>query len=191
MKSLLIVLFAALFGVPFVLAASTPAGDEDFFSADPKITNNEELATKDGFGAKFCLTDNEQFFLSWIPSEANNLNPVQKVQRHTPLFIALFFVDPGSIRLPTVVGRRPMVKTDVNYDFEVRRPDGSLYGEGKRLVAWSGRPPPLHALQLARTRTTITFEVIDPPGWYTINLIVRDDVRKVAVGLRRKILVEE
>ncbi|MEI6350976.1 MAG: hypothetical protein WCP06_07710 [Verrucomicrobiota bacterium] len=167
-------------------------GANSVFPSDPKIQTDAQLVVKDGFGARFSLIDDEQFFVSWIPGGSSCPPNVTKAKRNKPVYVAIFIADPMVRRTPSLVyANKASITTDVNYDFEVIKADGSFYGGAKGLAAWSGRPPAKNLVQLARSHPEIKFEVIDPPGIYTINVVIRDNVRKVTLALQRKISLEE
>ena len=190
MKALLLILTAAL-TAPWLFAAE-PSQNDSVFPSVPKLHIDEELVQKDGFSARFSLIDDEQFFLTWMPGSSACLPNVTKAKRNRPVYVSIFFADPAVRSIRSLVNpKKSTITTDITFDFEVRKADGSYYGGGKALQGWSGRPPSFHMVQLARTHAEIKFEAIDPVGMYTIDVIVRDNIRKVAIALERKILLED
>ena len=55
----------------------------------------------------------------------------------------------------------------------------------------SGRPPSQHMVALLYGHPTMTFELIDPVGEYTIKVMVHDTVRKIDIPLTRKIVLQD
>ena len=156
------------------------------------IVQNEHMTMKEGFGAHFWLTDSDRFYLNWVHADTRNLTPVVVTHRNVPLFIAVFIVDPGIKKVILFDGKEKLT-SDVTYDFQILKPDGSQYpnGAGRNITGWTKRPPPPHLVQLLYGRATITFELIDPIGEYTVNIVVHDNVRKVDIPLQRKVQLVE
>ena len=148
------------------------------------------MVTKDGFSAQFWITDSEEFFLNWVHEDVRNLNSVASTKRGRSLYIALFIADPGKVNR-RVKGKGLVPTSDVTYDFLVLRPDGTVYGSGKQLVAWSGAAPSPHLVHLANGKVMIMLDEIDPPGEYTVNVLVTDNVNKTAIQLQRKFSLED
>jgi hypothetical protein len=74
---------------------------------------------------------------------------------------------------------------DVTYDIVIRKPDGSIYGEQKDFVGLKGKyVAPAHSLQLAKERMGIRIDSQDPSGTYTVEVMVRDHIKKVELPLK-------
>ena len=193
MRILALLLISVLTQVlkPTFLFASEWSQDNLIFPLAPKLQAPGQLVQKEGFGAGFSLLDDDLFFLSWTPGRSTPPPNMTKVKRNHSVYICVFITDPAVKRTPSLVYvKKSTITTDVSYDFEVRKSDGSLYGGSKALPAWSGRPPALHTVQLACTHAEIRFEAIDPADLYTIDVIVHDNVRNVSIKLQRKLLLE-
>lgn len=167
MKSSTVILIAALISV------SLRGDDTNTWRKNGNpAADTPNMKAKDGFGAQLFLTESAQFFEDWSKPETPKLETLKKdmAHRNVPLFTAIMFVDPST----DVAGL-----VDVTCDIIVRRPDGSIYGEEKGIVGWKGKyPVPAHNLQLTQGRMGIRIEPQDPSGTYTVEAIVRDNIKK-------------
>jgi len=157
---------------------------------DDVLVQNDHLKTKNGFGAQFWITDSQRFFFNWVKADARNLVPVAATRRGVDLFLAIFMADPGEKRVVRLDGTIQRT-TDVSYDYQVLKPDGSVYAQNKGIVGWLGRSPSPHMCQLLNGRATLTFEVIDPPGEYTVNVKVHDNIKHVDIALQRRVVLQD
>ena len=89
-------------------------------------------------------------------------------------------------------GRNPDGEAHVTCDVTIRKPDGSVYGEQKGLVGRQAREPESSSvLQLARDNLAVRIEPHDPAGTYTVEVTVRDQVKKVELRLRERFTVNK
>ena len=161
-----------------LLVASISLGeDSDHWREDGKpIADTPNMKSKNGFGAQLFLTESAQFFEDWKKSETPKLTTLEKPRRNVPIFTAILFVDPG-----TDAGGA----ADVTCDITVRKPDGTVYGRQKDVVGWKGKYiVPAHNLQLSQGRMGIRIEPQDPSGIYTVDVVVRDNIRKIELPLK-------
>ncbi len=136
-----------------------------------------------GFGVQFFLVEGEKFFSDWEKPEPPHFAPISVGRRGVPICTAVIFVD---------AGLKPDGSADVTYDTVVRRPDGSVYAKDKDLVGAQGKIAPTpKALQLARDYTGIRIEPKDPAGTYTVEVVVKDNVKKVELRLIQRFTVEK
>ena len=170
MKSIALFLFALL------SLAQLRAQQPDTWRKDGKlIADTNNMKSKDGFAAQLFLTESAKFFDDWNKPETPKLPPLQEARRNVPFFTAILFVDPA-----TDTTKRAKVTCHVI----VRKPDGTVYGEDD-LVGWDGKHVvPLHNLQLAQGRMGIRIEPKDPSGIYTVEAMVRDDIKKIELQLK-------
>ncbi len=139
------------------------------------MADTDNAKSKDGFGAQLFLTESAEFFDDWNKPETPTLPLAKEARRNVPIFTVVLFVDPA-----TDAARRAKVTCHV----VVRRPDGTVYGEGD-LVGWdSPYAAPPHSLQLAQGSMGIRIEPDDPAGVYTVEATVRDEVKKVELPLK-------
>jgi hypothetical protein len=147
----------------------------------------DSMHTEGGLTAQFWLTSDEQIFSGWARTGAiRDLKPTVQVKRNTPLFLALFLVDPG-VRTILGAGGKPTRNANVSFDLYVINPNGVLCLANKARVAWKGEPPPPGLINLARDRGVISFEAIDPLGQYTVIVIVHDNIRHIDMKLSRRL----
>ena len=171
MKTTGVFLIAVLFGTSLLRDESTAWREDGKPAAD-----TPNVKSKNGFGAQLYLTESAQFFEDWNKPETPNLPTLEKAHRKVPLFTAILFVDPGTDSNGSV---------DVTYDIVIRKPDGSIYGEQKNAVGLKGKYiVPAHDLQLAKERMGIQIDSQDPSGTYTVEVTVRDHIKKVKLPLK-------
>ena len=119
-----------------------------------------------------------------------NLIPVKEITRNTPLYLAIFFINPANRKSVDASGDEVRV-TDVVYRYAVVRPDSTKQFVSKSMVAWDLTTPPSRTMQIVQGRPSINFQVIDPPGIYTIYVVVRDNIRNIDIELHRTVLLKE
>jgi len=176
--------------------------------ADPLDTKEavkeaKNFQTEGDFSAQFWMTDDDGIFTSWERSSAlRNLKQLPlvrpntfQVKRNKPVYMALFIANP-EVRSIQISNRQFYTYSDVTYDFYIFNPRGELMTISKQQAAWRGEPPSPKLVHLARDRSSVTFEAIDPPGEYTVIVIVHDNIRRadnkpVDIRLMRKLELEE
>ena len=106
--------------------------------------------------------------------------------------MAVFVVDPGVKKTPREDGTFKLT-SDVAYDFQIFRPDGTPYpgGGGSNITGLKGRPPAQHIVALLYGQVKITFDLIDPVGEYTVKVTVHDLVKKVSIPLTRTLVLHD
>ena len=181
--------FAFAGGMPCARAgetASTLAGKQQV------LVENRHMTIKDGFGAQFWLTDSDRFFLNWVKTDTRNLTPLLAVRRGIPINLAIFIVDPGVKKTLRPDGTIKL-QSDITYDFMVFRPDGSAYpaAGGRDITGLTGRPSSQHMVTLLYGKPSWTFDQIDDPGEYTVQVVVHDKIRDVHIPLKRKLWLQE
>jgi hypothetical protein len=173
MKSLSLILLIVL---PVSLLV---AQDANSWRKDGKaVADTANMKSKNGFGAQLFLTESAQFFEDWSKPETPKLTTLEKekARRNTPVFTAILIVDPGTDASGAA---------NVTCDIVVRKPDGTVYGEQKDVIGWKGKYiAPAHNLQLTEGRMGIRIEPKDPSGIYTVEAIVRDNIKKVKLPLK-------
>lgn len=147
------------------------------------IADSENRKSEKDFGAQLLLTEDGKFFEDWNKPETPNLTTAERARRNVPLHTVLLFSNPGLDKAESV---------DVTADITVRRPDGSVYADQKNLVCWKGKygGAPF-SLQLSQSRLGIRIEPQDPAGTYSVEAVVRDNIKKVELKLRKTFVVEK
>lgn len=169
------------------LSVSPVLGQEaNSWRKDGKAANETaNMKSKDGFGAQLFLTEDAQFFQNWHKPETPRLTTLEKdkARRNVPIFTVILFVDPGTDASGAA---------DVTCDIVVRKPDGTVYGEQKDMAGWRGNYiVPAHNLQLSAGRMGIRIEPQDPSGIYTVEAIVRDNIKKIELPLKTSFEIPE
>lgn len=131
------------------------------------------VKSKDGFGAQLWFVD-AKLIDDWIKPQLPKIAPIKTAKRDVRYLAALIFAGAGADQDG---------KARVTYDFEIRAPDGSVFGKGKELVAWDLAVPAPRELQLAHESVIVKIEKTDPAGKYTIDFVVHDRVGNVDLAL--------
>ena len=173
-----------LFITLFIFFHSSALFSEDVWLKSGKgMEDTENIKAKDGFGAQLWLISNPDLFEKWDTPELPKLNPVRRVKRNNLFYAVIIFAGPG-------INKED--KCDVVWDIKITKPDGSIYADIKDLEAWRNGPSfPENEVQLATQHIGIVIEEKDPLGEYTVDTIVRDNIKKVSLFLRQKFLAEE
>lgn len=147
------------------------------------IPDAESKKSEKDFGAQLLLTEAAKFFEDWNKPETPQLNATDRARRMFPLHTVLVFSNPGLDQSKSA---------DVTADIIVRKPDGSIYAEHKNLPCWKGKyvAAPF-SLQLAQGRLGIRIEPNDPGGTYSVEVTIRDNIKKVQLKLRKTFVVED
>jgi hypothetical protein len=158
---------------------------EDFsWRKDGKpLADTDSQKARDGFGAMLLLIDDKKFFEDWKKPEPPRFKTLTNATRMVPVYTVVIFAG---------AGRNAEGEAQVSCDVTIRKPDGEVYGEQRGLVAAQGRQvlsPTM--LQLARDRLVIRIEPHDPAGIYTVEVTVRDHVRKVDLRLKERFTVSK
>ena len=175
-----------ILAVVFMLCGTLYAADATNGSAPVSVQPKDDsiaLGETNGFGVQFFLVEGEKFFLDWEKPEPPHITPVSVGRRGVPICTAVIFVG---------AGLKSDGSADVTYDTVVRKPDGSVYANDKDLIGAQEKINPApKVLQLARDFTGIRIEPKDPAGVYTVEVVVKDHVKKVELHLARKFTVEK
>lgn len=177
-KRFLLILIILLSFQPFVVSE-----EEGWFISGGRSPDTENIKTKDGFGAQLWLTNDEKFFDSWNKPETPRLTILKSTKRNEPVFVIILFINPG-------VNEKG--KTDVTFDVSVKKPDGSIYADFKDLEVWQEKPAlAKNQIQLAAKHIGIGIENEDPLGKYTIEVLVKDNIKKVELPLYHELIAKE
>jgi hypothetical protein len=167
-----------------LMTGSPPAREADMWRKDGVlIPDRPNMKSERGFGAQLFLTASEQFFDDWEKPQTPHLPLLTDAERNVPFFTVIMFVN------PQLDGGG---KAHVTCDITVRKPDGSIYGRELNVSGWEGPySTPANHLQLTTGGMGIRIEPHDPPGTYVVEVIVRDNHRKVALPLKTTFTVSE
>lgn len=168
--------FSFILAVVLLIGLLPAQGAESWQKEGKAAPNTPSMKSKNGFGAQLFLTENAQVIQDWNKPEVPKITPVEKAQRSVPIFTVILFVEPG-IDASGIA--------NVTCDIVVRKPDGGIYGERKNTVVWKHKYlAHSRALQLSEGYMGIRIEPKDPSGTYTVEVVVRDHLKKVQLPLK-------
>jgi hypothetical protein len=137
--------------------------------------DSPNIKARNGFGAQLFLTEDAAFFTNWNKPETPHINGASKARRGIPIHTILLFTNPGL---------DPAGAADVTADITVLKPDGIVYAKSSSVVCWKGKyATPPGNLQLVQNHMVIRIEPQDPVGRYTVQIIIRDNIKKVELPL--------
>lgn len=137
------------------------------------VQNREHMASKNGFGAMILMTtDSKTALENWeMLTEGVSIPQAEKVEKGNPIEALILFS-----------GCKPNNKGDciTEADYQIIKPDGSMYAEHKNTEIWRGKPAiPEGRLELAVDRVGLVAEPDDPVGIYKVVCTVRDLVGNI------------
>ena len=146
-------------------------------SASQRMTND--------FGGRLDFTDDPFFILKW----QTNWTSISSIKRLERVYIVLF-----------VASKNDVGQQDVVYDITIKMPDGSVSScfTNQPVVYQPLRAQPLHpttdiqddlkpVLRLNYRATVFYTDPPDPVGIYTVEVELRDRVRKTSVKLTKQL----
>jgi len=174
-----------IFGLATLACLSLPAkdvtsawfDDGKFFeeSASQRLTN--------GFGGRLDFTDDPNFILHW----RTNWNSISCIKPLERVYIVLF-----------VASDYDAEDQDVVYDIIIKFPDGSVCSHftnqpavKQKLNSATASPDAKPTLRLSRRSTIFQTDPPDPLGSYTVEVELRDRLRKTSVKLTKQLNVTQ
>ncbi|HEY5296935.1 MAG TPA: hypothetical protein VIK59_03330 [Verrucomicrobiae bacterium] len=155
------------------------------YAAVASATNDTlvTLGETNGFGVQFALTEDESLFANWDKPAPPHYTPIFIARRGVPIFTVVVFAG---------VGLQKDGSANVTFDAVIHKPDGSIYGRQTDMVGVQGRiDPSPKTLQLCRDYMGIRIEPKDPAGTYTVEVFVKDNIKKLELHLKRTFIVEK
>jgi hypothetical protein len=144
---------------------------------DGKPVTGPNIGTARGFTAQLWITEHEDFFQKFAEGGDVKFDGTTEVRRGVPVFLTFFITGPGIDTSGAA---------DVTADIVIRKPDGSVYFEGKDAPCWGGKyqySP--ESTQVADAKIKLRIETGDPAGKYSIEAIVHDKIKKVDLTLKK------
>jgi hypothetical protein len=146
------------------------------------VPETERRRAVQDFCASLVVSQDPRFLDSWDrPSEVFAYEGIETVH-------------PGAYVLAIVMFANPALDAagaaHLRADFALLKPDGSLYGESKGLVAWDGPAPGRNLLELTRKYLRLRIEPDDPLGTYSVEATLHDTVSGHVLTLRAPLEVE-
>jgi hypothetical protein len=153
-----------------------------WYSNGKPVPDTENVKSKNGFGAQVWLTPND-IVDEWNKPEAPKIIITKRAKRNTPVYITILFASPS-------VNEKGL--SDISGDILIRQPDGKVYADLKNVDIWENRAaPPKGNIQLAEKTVAIVIENKDLLGTYSIDVLVRDDLKQVTIPLHYEFIAEE
>ena len=135
------------------------------------------------FGVMLMLSDDpERFVADWEKPEPPQLITTDVAERGKPIVAFLFFVGCKE--------RDGVCNSAV--DFQVLRPDGSVYASEKNAELWKDKPAPADdAIQLSVANLGIVIEPNDPAGKYLVKATAHDVNAMKSITVEQAFTVEK
>jgi hypothetical protein len=166
-----------------VFAGSFPAKDVTtaWFANGKFIEESEGQRMTNGFGGRLDFTDDPFFILKW----QTNWTSISSIKRLEPVYIVLFIADKNDKPEPGVV-----------YDITIKFPNGMVCSRFtnqpvviQKLSPMTGSPDLKPTLRLSGRATVFQTDPPDPTGIYTVEVELRDRLRKTSVTLTKQLNV--
>lgn len=152
--------------------------------ADGKFfEESESQRMTNGFGGRLDFTDDPDFLQNW----RTHWNSISSIKRLKSVGIVLF-----------VACKYDAEEQDSVYDLTIKKPDGSVCICFTNLVAakhhfypTTGPHDPKPTLRLSPGFTIFKTDPPDPVGAYTVEVELRDRLRKTTLKLKKQLIVVE
>jgi hypothetical protein len=173
---------------------SLPPPDRTFLLSGvrrTKVNPTERLDQEKGggqFAASLVLTDVAAALAAFAPqghsarSSSVSLHPFTLADRKVPLVIMVSF---------TGARRDGQGAQNVTYDVRILRPGGTVHTQRANLVAAHGKTSGRSNGALPAEAMGVIIAEKDPPGAYTVEAVVKDNLTKMEVPLKQRFFVNE
>ncbi|OGW85005.1 MAG: hypothetical protein A2987_03445 [Omnitrophica bacterium RIFCSPLOWO2_01_FULL_45_10] len=159
------------------------ASESAWFANGKPSQDTENEKSKDGFGVQLWLTTDGNLYEEWSKPEVPEWTVTKRAKRNKPVYAVIIFINPP-------VNEKG--ECDISGDILIRQPDGKVYADIKDFKIWQNKPaPPKNNIGLAENDVTIMIENNDPLGIYTIDVLVKDRVKKITIPLHYEFIAEE
>jgi hypothetical protein len=160
-----------------LLVTFPPQASRSQLMTDGKPVAGPNIGSAGGFTAQIWITEREEFFHEFARGGVVKFDGTTTVRRDVPVFLTFFIAGPGIDASGAA---------DVTADITVRKPDGTVYFEGKDAPCWSGKYPySPDSTQVADAKVKLRIEPNDPAGKYSIEATVHDKVKKIDLSLKK------
>jgi hypothetical protein len=166
-----------------VFAGTFPAKDVTtaWFADGKFIEESESQRMTNDFGGRLDFTDDPFFILKW----QTNWTSISSIKRLEPVYIVLFIADKNDVPEPGVV-----------YEITIKFPNGMVCSRFTNQpvviqnISPMTRSPDLKpTLRLSGRATVFQTDLPDPTGMYTVEVELRDRLRKTSVTLTKQLNV--
>src|SRR5882724_6303491 len=172
MRSLYFLAFALV-----LLLALTAQNSRSQPMKDGKPVTGPNIGSAQAFTAQLWITEHEEFFHEFAQGGNVKFDGTTHVRRDVPVFLTFFITGPGIDASGAA---------EVAADIVVRKPDGTLYFEGKDAPCWTGKYPySPDSTQVGDAKVKLRIEPQDPAGEYSVEATVHDKVKKVDLSLKK------
>ena len=163
-------------GLLTLLGKDKAAQDQPTWRENGKLIGDKpNRKASNGFAAQLFLTEDATFFDNWNKPETPRLNETSKAPRNVPVHTVVLFTNPGL----DAAG-----DADITASITILKPDGSVYAKVPTVICWKGKyATPPDKLQLVQNHMALRIEPQDPVGRYTVQILVRDNVKNVELPL--------
>ena len=144
---------------------------------DGKPVTGPNIGSAQGFTAQLWVTEHEKFFHQFAQGGNVRFDGTTHVRRDVPVFLTFFITGPGLDASEAA---------EVTADIIVRKPDGTVYFEGKDAPCWTGKYPySADSTQVGDAKVKLRIEPQDPAGEYSVEATVHDKIKKVDLTLKK------
>jgi len=140
--------------------------------------DTDAMKSINGFGGWLVVTPDKDWEKKWntSPETVPHFTEAKKVSYGEQLTILTFFINPKTTSLGTI---------DIQCDIKIVRPDGSVSSDVKGVDCGSGilRGDPKN-IRLTYAIIKYSGDAGDPPGEWTVNVVLTDRIRGTAISLK-------
>jgi hypothetical protein len=147
-------------------------------AADPPAGTKKSVA---GFTGMLIVTPDKEWASKWntSPESIAYVSSGATVRKGGELFVLTMFSNPQ----PDTSGA-----ASVSMDIDVIRPDGVPSSHAESAVCVQGKVEP-DSLYLCKQVVEFVEEPTDPPGKWSVRIVLKDDVRKISIPLSIEFVV--
>jgi hypothetical protein len=158
---------------------SATQGKASWRDSDGKsVAETEAMKSKDNFGGSLLATTDEDWEKKWNtpPESTPNFNKAGTVPYGKKIYILTFFVNPKLDREG---------KANVRCDLRIVAPTGTVSLEQRDATCFAGAiSGSTYAMRLSAPVVAFSGDPDDPPGVWSVEVLLRDAVRNVELPLR-------
>jgi hypothetical protein len=140
---------------------------------DGKPVTGPNIGSAQGFTAQLWMTEHQEFFHQFAQGGNVKFDGTTHVRRNVPIFLTFFITRPG-------------LDASGAADIIVRKPEGTVYFEGKDAPCWTGKYPYApDSTQVGDAKVKLRIEPQDPAGEYSVEATVHDKIKKIDLSLKK------
>ena len=159
----------------FLLVLANVTVSAQWQKGSEKVEDTADRKSLNGFaGHLLVVKDPKGFIEEWTKPKTPKINPLSEAKRGE--LIGAFVLFAGCKQDSTGI-------CNSEVDYQLLKPDGSLYAERKALPLWKEQAPPGQNIQLSRAILAIRIEKKEPAGEYKVKAKVTDINANVTLEL--------